>query len=91
MLTRRERIEAIIKGLKADGLWVPTKEALMPWTARDAYRHTKKASTPHLQSQWSKVANSALEGGADEASAIRQANAAVSKDGGKPKRKRSPK
>ncbi len=62
----------------------------MPWTARDAYRHTKKAATPHLQSQWSKVANSALEGGADEASAIRQANAAVNK-GGKSKRKRSPK
>ncbi len=58
----------------------------MPWTARDAYRHTKKANTPHLQNQWSKVANSALEGGADEASAIKQANAAVS-SGGPAKRK----
>jgi hypothetical protein len=60
----------------------------MPWTARDAYRHTKKASTPHLQSMWSKVANSALEGGDDDASAIRQANAAVSRSP-KPSRKKN--
>jgi hypothetical protein len=64
----------------------------MPWTARDAYRHTKKASTPKLQSQWSAVANSVLNSGADEASAIRQANAAVqgSKGGrGEKRRKRT--
>lgn len=51
----------------------------MPWTPRDAYSHTKKASTPELQKRWSSVANSALESGSDEASAIRQANASVSK------------
>lgn len=53
----------------------------MPWTSKDAYRHTKKASTPQLQSMWSKVANSALESGRDEATAIREANAVVAKQG----------
>jgi hypothetical protein len=56
----------------------------MPWTSRDAYRHSKKASTPHLQRLWSNVANSALQSGDDEASAIRQANAAVARGGGRP-------
>lgn len=49
----------------------------MPWTARDAYSHTKKANTPQAQSQWAAIANSVLEKSGDEASAIRQANAAV--------------
>lgn len=60
----------------------------MPWTSRDAYRHTKKASTPHLQRMWSNVANSALSSGDDEASAIRQANAAVSRGGGSKMRRK---
>lgn len=51
----------------------------MPWTARDAYRHSKKAATPHLQRLWSNVANAALHSGSDDASAIRQANAAVAR------------
>lgn len=50
----------------------------MPWTPRDAYSHTKKASTPSLQRRWASIANSILESGGDEASAIRQANAAIS-------------
>lgn len=62
----------------------------MPWTSRDAYRHTKKASTPGLQAKWAKVANSALERGADEASAIRQANAVVGRGGHTPRKKRKP-
>jgi len=56
----------------------------MPWTATDAKRHTAKANTPAKRSQWAKVANSALRSGADEGSAIRQANAAV---GGRKRRK----
>lgn len=61
----------------------------MPWTAKDAYRHTKKASTPQLQSRWSKVANSALESGRDEATAIREANAVVARSGKLKSRKRT--
>jgi uncharacterized protein YdaT len=49
----------------------------MPWTARDAYRHTKKASTPGAQSKWAKTANSVLEQSGDEAKAIRIANSVV--------------
>lgn len=48
-----------------------------PWSSGDAKRHSKKASTPKKQRQWSEVANSALRGGASEGSAIRQANAVV--------------
>lgn len=62
----------------------------MPWTARDAYRHTKKAATPHLQSMWSKVANSALEQGRDEATAIREANSVIAKQGNAKQRRRKP-
>lgn len=58
----------------------------MPWTAKDAYRHTKSASTPQLQNQWAKVANSVLEKTGDEARAIREANATVGKSK-KPKTK----
>jgi hypothetical protein len=57
----------------------------MPWTAKDATRHTKKADTPKKKRQWASVANSArercIEGGGDaetcDARAIKQANAAV--------------
>lgn len=60
----------------------------MPWTPKDAYRHTKSASTPKLQRQWSAIANRVLESSGDEARAIREANAAVGKSGS---RKRTPK
>jgi hypothetical protein len=50
----------------------------MPWTAKDAYRHTKRANTPALQGQWATIANSHLEKTGDEAAAIRIANDAVS-------------
>lgn len=57
----------------------------MPWTAKDAKGHTKKADTPKRQSDWAKAANARLKacladgGGQDEceASAIKVANAAV--------------
>jgi len=58
----------------------------MPWTPRDAYRHTRKASTPDLQTRWAATANAVLERTGDEAQAIRIANDAISKR--KPRRKR---
>jgi len=58
----------------------------MPWTPKDALRHTKKATSAKAQRQWSDVSNSALSRGASEGSAIRQANAVVGRrkyaDGG---------
>ena len=45
----------------------------MPWTAQDAYRHTKKASNPKLQRMWADVANSELEKTGDNALAIKAA------------------
>lgn len=61
----------------------------MPWTARDAKGHTRKANTPEKQRGWAKTANSALKrclagGGSKgvcEGRAIRIANAAVTKMG----------
>ena len=55
----------------------------MPWTAADATRHTKKANTPKKRSVWARVANQALSAGNSEGSAVRQANAAVSRMGNK--------
>jgi len=49
----------------------------MPWQPADAARHTKKAKSATAKRQWKDVANSALERGASEGSAIRQANAVV--------------
>jgi hypothetical protein len=59
----------------------------MPWTARDAYRHTKRASTPSAQRQWAHVANSELAKTGDEARAIRAANSVVNSTANKPLRK----
>lgn len=51
----------------------------MPWGAKDAMRHTKKASSGAAQRQWAHVANAVLEGGGSEGSAVRQANGVVAK------------
>jgi len=51
----------------------------MPWTKTSAKKHTKAADTPKKEKQWKDVANKALESGASEGSAIRQANAVVKK------------
>ena len=51
----------------------------MPWRPEDAYRHTHKAKSSVRKRQFSHVANSMLERGASEGSAIRAANAAVKK------------
>jgi hypothetical protein len=52
----------------------------MPWSARDAKKHTKKANTAKKKRQWSHVANSVLKRGGSEGSAVRQANAVVARD-----------
>lgn len=49
----------------------------MPWNPQNAARHTRKAKTSSQKRKWSAVANSALERGASEGSAIRQANSVV--------------
>lgn len=54
--------------------------AAMPWTAADASKHTKHADTSELRELWAKVANEALERSDDEGSAIRQANAVVTRE-----------
>jgi hypothetical protein len=49
----------------------------MPWTSKDALRHTHKAKSPAAQRQWEHVANGALAHRASEKSAIMQANGVV--------------
>lgn len=56
----------------------------MPWTARDAARHTKKAKSPTAKRQWAHVANAVLQKTGSDARAVREANAVV----GRRKRKR---
>jgi uncharacterized protein YdaT len=51
----------------------------MPWKAKDATSHTKKAKSKVAKRQFAHVANSMLERGASESSAIKAANAAVAK------------
>jgi hypothetical protein len=51
----------------------------MPWKASEAKSFTKKAKSPKAKRQWGHVANSMLARGADDATAIRAANAAVAK------------
>ena len=52
---------------------------LMPWTANDAGRHTKKAVSPTAKRQWSNVANSVLARTGNEGRAVASANATVSR------------
>jgi hypothetical protein len=61
----------------------------MPWSPKDATRHTKKAKSGKAKRQFAHVANSMLERTGDEGAAIRAANAAVGKRGKKRKRGRS--
>ena len=53
----------------------------MPWQPKDATRHTKKASTPKKERQWSDVADSVLQRTGDEGRAVREANAVVKRAG----------
>jgi uncharacterized protein YdaT len=60
----------------------------VPWTPRDAKRHTKKAKSGKSQRQWSHVADSMLDRGYSEGRAIRAANSVVKKRGSKHSHKR---
>lgn len=51
----------------------------MPWTSKDAAKHTHKAKSEKRKRQWSEVANSILKRTGDEGRAVRGANAAVKK------------
>lgn len=51
----------------------------MPWTSRDAKRHTHRAKSARRQRQWSEVANSVLRRTGDEGAAVRAANGVVRK------------
>lgn len=51
----------------------------MPWSARDAQKHDKKAKTPKAKRQWRDVANNVLAATGNEGRAIREANAVVKK------------
>ena len=55
----------------------------MPWTAKDAKRHTRKAATPKTKRQWAAVADSTLKRTGDEGRAVRAANAAVARRKGR--------
>ena len=61
----------------------------MPWTPKDATRHTKKANTPKKKRQFAIVANEVLKSTGDEGRAIREANAAVAGTARRGKRKKS--
>jgi hypothetical protein len=54
----------------------------MPWSAKDAKRHSKKAKSPKRKRQWGHVANSILERTGDEARAVRGANSVIKKGSG---------
>jgi uncharacterized protein YdaT len=49
----------------------------MPWSPKDATRHTKKANTATKKRQFADVANSVLAKTGDEGRAIREANSVV--------------
>ena len=54
---------------------------IMPWTMKDAERHTKKADTPKEKRQWAAVANSTLKKTKNKARAITVANGVIKKSG----------
>lgn len=54
----------------------------MPWTSKDAERHTHKATTNALKELWAKIANEALKRTGDEGRAVREANAVVARQAG---------
>jgi uncharacterized protein YdaT len=63
----------------------------MPWTAKSARRHTRKAKSAKSKRQWAHVSNSMLERGYSEGQAIRAANSVVKRRGKKKSVKRSSK
>jgi uncharacterized protein YdaT len=57
----------------------------MPWTAKSAKSHTKKATTPKKKRAFAHAANSALKSGKSEGAAVRIGNAAAARAGKKRK------
>ena len=51
----------------------------MPWAAKDAQRHTKKARSAPAKRQWRDVANSVLARTGNDARAVRAANAVIAR------------
>ena len=51
----------------------------MPWSMRDALKHTGKAKSEKKKKQWAATANAVLKSSGDEGKAVRIANAAVKK------------
>ena len=60
----------------------------MPWGAKDAKRHTKKAKSAKSKRQWGHVANSVLERTGDEGRAVAAANSVIKKRGMKKRSKK---
>lgn len=56
---------------------------VVPWTAKDASSHTKKAKSALAKRQWKDVADSVLKTTDNEGRAIREANAVVARRKGK--------
>ena len=54
----------------------------MPWTSKDAKRHTHKAKSAKSKRKWAHVADSILERTGDEARAVRGANSVIKKGSG---------
>ena len=61
----------------------------MPWTSRDAKRHTRKAKSATAQRQWARVAESMRKKGYSEGRAIAAASSVVKNRGRKKKGRRS--
>jgi hypothetical protein len=55
----------------------------MPWSAKDARKHTKSARTPKAKRQWAHVANGVLESSGSESRAIREANSVIARRKGR--------
>lgn len=51
----------------------------MPWSADDAFKHTRKATNYRLKRLWAHIANNVLSETGDDAKAIAAANAAVAR------------
>lgn len=58
----------------------------MPWSEKDAERHTKKAKTPRSRRAFAHAANSVLERTGDEGRAVRAGNAAAAHSARKSKK-----
>lgn len=58
----------------------------MPWSEKDAKRHTAKATTPKAKRAFAHAANAVLKKTGDEGRAVRAGNAAAARSAAKSKR-----